>query len=170
MTFRILSALCALCFMVIAPAGATSLQPVELAPIDHLDAQLIVEDKTGSEKQYSISDIEGLKTHRLVTKTPWRDEPATFDGVLLADLLAIHGLEDATRIVVYAENDYEAVLDREVWETVPVLVATRVDGQPITRRNRGPIQFVVPWDAYNRSDVVSESHLVWMAARIESAE
>ena len=106
-----------------------------------------------------------------MTVTPWRDEAATFDGVLLTDLLEENGLSDADAIRVVAENDYAVVIPSDVWQRWQILVATRVNGAPHTRRNRGPIQFVLPMsddEAAGTGEVLN--NWVWMAARIEVAD
>lgn len=72
-------------------------------------------------------------------------------------------------ILVTAENDFTSVIPREVRLQHDVMLATRVDGQPHSRRARGPIQFVIDMDACENSTVAREGHLVWMAARIEAA-
>ena len=98
----------------------------------------------------------------------WRDQPAVFEGVLLSDLLAAHDLQAAGDITVTAENDFVSLFSPEVLNATPILVATRVDGRPHSRRARGPFQFVVDADAFEQSEALEESHLVWMAARIEA--
>ena len=104
-----------------------------------------------------------------MTTTPWREQPADFAGVMLSDLLAAHGLDQAAEIRVTAENDYSTTMSRELLSSVPVLVATRVDGKAHSRRQRGPIQFIIDADDYSASPLTSESNFVWMAARIEAA-
>lgn len=150
-----------------AAASAGQPEPVKLAPVDHMQAALEVVGADGQSKTYTPNDLEGFDTYRLRTVTPWREEPAEFDGVLLVDVLAASGMADVPAIRVTAENDFSSVIRREVWMSVPILVATRVDGNPHSRRARGPIQFVIDMEAYQGSDVASESDLVWMAARIE---
>ncbi|MEO3415242.1 hypothetical protein AAFO92_11345 [Roseovarius sp. CAU 1744] len=141
---------------------------VELAPVAHKDATLVVVGADGTEIAYSPAQLEELPTYSLTTRTPWRDEPARFEGVLLTDLLAANGIANASAISIIAENDYATVMSQEVWNDVDVLVATRVDGRPHTRRARGPIQFVIDMEAYTTSEFTSEQNLVWMAARIEA--
>ncbi|MDX8354689.1 molybdopterin-dependent oxidoreductase [Cognatiyoonia sp. IB215182] len=154
-------------FITATNAWAEALEPVELTPINHIPAELVIAGPDGQETRYSPATLEELTTYRLRTTTPWRSDPAEFDGILLSDLLRANGLEEVAEIRVTAENDYATVIPRAVWEDVPVLIATRVDGQPHSRRERGPIQFVIPMEAYSSSTVAKESHLVWMAARIE---
>ncbi len=166
MRLKTLSALC-LASALAGTAFAGQPEPVALTPIEHALAQLEVVGMDGHSRVYKPEDLETMTTYRLRTTTPWRTEPAEFEGVLLSDLLAANGLADAPAIRVYAENDFSSVIERDVWTSIPVLVATRVDGHAHSRRVRGPIQFVMDMDAYQASDVASESDLVWMAARIE---
>jgi hypothetical protein len=144
--------------------------PVELPPMNHAEAQLVIVDASGNESVYTPGELETYPTYRLTTTTPWRDEPAEFEGVLLSDFLAAHGLAGVDAILVTAENDYTATIPRAVWEQTAVLVATRVNGQPHSRRSRGPIQFVIAMEEFNSSEVALEDHLVWMATRIEAAQ
>lgn len=142
-------------------------QQVTLDQIEHSTAELTVADKDGTEVTYDPGRLEQLPTYRLMTATPWRDDPATFEGVLLRDLLDAHGLVDSDEIMVTAENDYTVTIPRKIWMELDVLIATRVNGAPHSRRARGPIQFVIDMDAYQSHADVREDHLVWMAARIE---
>ena len=141
---------------------------VDLEPMNHAEASLMVVGADGAEVMYSPAELEAFTTYSMTTTTPWRDEPANFEGVLLADVLAASGLDGVDAIAVTAENDYSTVITRELWESVDILVATRVDGRPHSRRARGPIQFVIDSETFNSSDLTSESNLVWMAARIEA--
>ncbi|MEM9578231.1 MAG: hypothetical protein AAF999_14605 [Pseudomonadota bacterium] len=153
-----------------ATAVAAELEQVVLDPIPHADATLVVLAPDGSETSYTPSQLEQFTTYRMTTKTPWRETPATFEGVLLSDVLEAHGLAEMSTIVVTAENDYSTSISRDVIGTVEILVATRVDGKAHSRRARGPIQFVIDAAAYEASGVATESDLVWMAARIEPAD
>lgn len=141
-----------------------------LSHLVHLEAALQIEGRNGEVISYSPSELESFPTYRLETTTPWREVPAVFEGVLLADVLREHGLHSAGAIRMTAENDFNAVFDREVWEAAAFLIATRVDGRPHTRRARGPLQIVVAADDYQRIDIIGERHLVWSLSRIEPAE
>lgn len=150
------------------PLFADSMVEVDLPPIDHRQASLTIMDVNGVETTYTPEMIEEFATYSLTTTTPWRDEPANFEGALLSDILKAHGLDTVASILVTAENDYSTTMSQALLETVDVLVATRVDGRPHTRRERGPIQFVIGSEAFSSSDLTTESNFVWMAARIEA--
>ena len=167
MIFRILAITLALT-MLSQPGAAGPLSRVDVDPIEHLDATLVVVGPDGTNHVYTPAELEAFDTYRLSTRTPWREEPAEFIGVLLTDILAASGLDGMDSIEVTAENDYRTVIERKTWESVEILVATRVDGRAHSRRARGPIQFVIDMDAFNASEHASESNLVWMAARIQA--
>lgn len=140
---------------------------IEHQPIEHNRAELVVAGANG-EVRYNPDQLERLGFRRLTTVTPWRDIPAAFDGVLLSDILAANGLGDASAITVEAENGYAVEIPAQIWKRWPVLVATRVNGRPHGRRQRGPIQFILPMsDDAATGASENEAYWVWMAARIE---
>lgn len=149
---------------------AASLEKVDLAPIAHLDATLVVSSADGIETVYTPSQLEEFPTYSLTTATPWREEAAKFEGVLLRDILASGGLDKLDAVAVLAENDYKTVLPRELWQDIRLLVATRVNGEPISRRERGPFLFVIDMETLGKSEVATDAHLVWMASRIKPAD
>ena len=156
-------------FLTALPAAAELPERVDLTPIEHLEASLEVISPDGTSHRFTPEELETFETYRLVTRTPWRDEPAQFEGVLLTDLLESTGLSSASEIMVTAENDYRTSIPGHAWAEMPILLATRVNGAPLSRRERGPILFVVPFESYTASSSFQESYLVWMAARIEAA-
>lgn len=167
MPIKIKAALAAL-FFLSQPVLAGQLTQVKLEPIAHVEATLVIVAADGTERSYTPADLEQFQTYSLNTATPWRDDPADFQGVLLNDILAANGLDVADAIIVTAENDYSTEITRALMSSVNILVATRVNGAAHTRRERGPIQFIIDMDEYNASELTSSSNLVWMAARIEA--
>ena len=87
---------------------------------------------------------------------------------MLRDILSANGLDEVGSILVTAENDYTTKMTRDLWQSVDILVSTRVNGAPNSRRTRGPILFVIEQGVFESSNLTSESNLVWMAARIEA--
>lgn len=160
----------ALMVAVALPHSALADTPVSVSldPIQHRTASLTVVSPDGTITIYSPAELEKLPTYRIQTTTLWREDPASFDGVMLRDLLEANGLAEVASLKVTAENDFVTSFPRALWDTVPVMIATRADGQPLSRRNRGPIQFIIDSAEFAASDIASERHLVWMAARIEA--
>ena len=132
----------ALTVLVATKAGASP-TAIERIPMDLNRASLTIVGNQG-EITYSAEELEEIGFYRVTTVTPWRNEPAAFDGPLLTDLLEMHGLKSAPALRVVAENDYAVVIPSEIWKKWPIVVATRVNGKPHTRRQKGPIQFILP--------------------------
>jgi hypothetical protein len=152
----------------ISPFAWAETQPVTLDPIPHHRAFLTVVGVDGAHI-YDPASLEEIGARRMTTITPWRETPAVFEGVLLRDVLSQNGLEDAQQIRVIAENGYAVEINRDIWMNWEVLVATRVNGAPHSRRNRGPIQFVLPMSADAEAGAGHmASNWVWMAERIEA--
>ena len=158
-------------FSVVAMLGmaasmVSAQETVKLEPLVHTEGQLVIKTGEGEFLELSKQALESLPTSRIVTRTPWRTSPAVFDGVLLKALLSHVGLDSDGPLSVRAENDYEVVIEASIVSEVDILVATRVNGAEITRRERGPILFVIDYEEYQRHPLVSERHLVWMVAEI----
>lgn len=143
---------------------------VALEPLRLKRAELTVVGPNG-ETTYDGASLETLGGARLTSTTPWREEAATFEGVMLADLLAANGLLEVEAVRIIAENDYAVIVPRAVWTEHAALIATRVDGRAHSRRARGPLQIVFPMDADPATATTQfEQNWVWMAARIEPVE
>ncbi|MBT8413332.1 MAG: hypothetical protein KJO30_03290 [Boseongicola sp.] len=160
---------CVAVFMLFLGAMTAVTEPrsAVLTEIVHTEAALEVIGLDGQRTIYSPAELEQFPTYQLTTVTPWRDEPAVFAGVLLSDVLAHHNLLSADELLVTAENEFTVSFDRAALTAAPILIATRVNGAPHSRRSRGPIQFVIDDHDMRSREVLTESHLVWMAARIE---
>lgn len=144
--------------------------PVELEDVRHQRAELLVMGAQGM-ATYTAADLEALGSYRMTTVTPWREDMTAFDGALLSDVLAANGLADVSAIRIVAENGYATEMEASIWENYPVLLATRVDGRPHSRRARGPIQFILPMsDSPEVGAVGMGKYWVWMAARIEPVD
>lgn len=149
-------------------AYAADPMPTQLEPMKLRASSLTVRATDGAETVYSGETLEALPTFAMETRTPWRPDPARFEGVLFSDILRAHGLEGRD-VIVTAENDFQVLIERDVHSVVPILVATRVNGQPHSRRERGPIQFVIDEEVATKG-ALKEAYFVWMAARIEAAD
>ena len=139
----------------------------DLTKIEHAEAALEIVGLQGLRTVYSPAELEQFPTYEITTATPWRDEPAVFSGVLLSDVLAHHNMLSVDELLVTAENEFTVSFDREALAAAPILIATRVNGAPQSRRARGPIPFVIEDQSMRTSDVLTESHLDWMDARNE---
>ncbi|MDR6759243.1 hypothetical protein J2Y48_004559 [Mycoplana sp. BE70] len=108
-----------------------------------------------------------LPQHRIETRTPWTDGIARFDGVLLRDLLAAVGASGDT-LFAEAINGYRIAFPLSDADEFGVLLAMRLDGKRLSRRDKGPLWIVYPRDSIAEvRDERYDSRWVWQLNRLE---
>jgi len=117
-------------------------------------AALVVQGIGGTSATLSVSDLSKLPQQ--IVKTTDHGMPATFEGVLLTDVLAkvdlplgekFHSTGASYYMVVEARDGYRAVF---AWAELDsgfmdksVYVVTKRDGKPLSEKD-GPVQLVAP--------------------------
>ena len=109
----------------------------------------------GGRADFDMTMLEALPQHRFVTATPWFKTPRQFSGPMLRDVLAAAGAKGTTLSAV-ALNDYKVEIPAEDAQRFKVLVATRLDDQPMPLREKGPLFIVYPYD--DSADLRSERY------------
>lgn len=98
----------------------------------------------GSAK-FDMAMLDALPQRTTTTVTPWYDGERTFKGPLgseLLDLVGAHG----TVVHVTAINDYSADIPIEDFRTSPIILATTIDGERLSVRDKGPLFVIYPFD------------------------
>lgn len=72
---------------------------------------------------------------------PYRQRDVQYSGIQLRDLVAAMA-PGAQSVRMRAVNDYITVFTRDEWEKLPILLATRDDGQRMSVANKGPARIV----------------------------
>lgn len=133
---------------------------------------LTVIGPNGNRRVLTRDDFAGLPQSRLQTSTAWTEGPQNFDGVLLRDVLATVGINGRyvgnRQITVSALNDYSVdipLLDAYKYD---VLVAYRMNGKELNRRDKGPYWIVYPRDQHEELDDLRYAHRwAWQLKQIE---
>jgi len=99
----------------------------------------------GSHAAFDMAMLEALPQHTFTTRTPWDDQPVTFRGPRLRDVLAAVRAE-GRQLRATALNDYRAVIPFEDAQRHDVIIATRKNGVPMAVRDKGPLFIVYPFD------------------------
>ena len=96
----------------------------------------------GTAALFDMAALEALPAAHIVTTTAWTEGDVAFDGVLLRDLLAAVGA-DGNTLSAIAINDYAIsipVSDAQY----DVIIAYRMNGEPMSVRDKGPLWVVYP--------------------------
>lgn len=116
---------------------------------------------------FDLAMLEALPQHSFVTQTPWFNGPRKFSGPLLRHVLAAAGASGNVLRAV-ALNDYKVEIPADDAERYPVLMATRLDDQLMTVREKGPLFIVYPYDA--SPDLRSERYYSRSAWQLRTLE
>jgi hypothetical protein len=116
---------------------------------------------------FDLAMLDAMPGRETTAETPWFDAVHTFEGTLLSAVLDAAGAS-GTALRIRAINGYEAIIPMEDVANYPIILATRIDGQTLSVRDKGPILIIYPFDAspelYNE---VYYARSVWQVATVE---
>ena len=119
---------------------------------------------------FSRSDLEQLPQNSFKTTTIWTDGEIAFSGPSLTDVLATVGL-DGQSVEAVAVNDYKTIIPAKLIGDRFPIVATRRNGDTFSRREKGPLWIVFPFDRsedFQRELVFSSS--VWQLTELHAVK
>lgn len=115
--------------------------------------------------RFDMAMLEALGTDSLTTRSEWSDHAQHFQGVLLRSVLERVGAT-GTAINASALNDYKIVIPFDDLQYDP-LIATKVDGEALKVRDKGPLWIVYPRDSHAvLQDIRYDSRWVWQLYRL----
>lgn len=153
-------------FLSIPHASAQSTTQPSVAP-------LVLITQEGKQYNLSTKHLFELSKQEFDATTPWTSEEHRFRGVTLYDLIKYYSKSQPNAIRLTALNDYVIEMPRKEWTDYHVLMATQLDGKPISIKDKGPITIVF---ARKRSvfnflmpNINDEKtpYLVWFLKKIE---
>lgn len=111
--------------------------------------------------------LEKLPQHTFTTSTPWDKAPTQYTGPLLRDVLAMVQAR-GTAMKAIALNDYKVVIPVDDAMKFDVILAHKIDGQPIPVRTKGPLFIIYPFDSKTELQSVRyHERSIWQLKAIE---
>lgn len=89
--------------------------------------------------------LDALEGRDATVPTPWAPQPTRFAGPYLRAVLEAAGAK-GTRLVVRALNDYSAEVPVSDATEYATILASKMDGRPMSVRDKGPLMVVYPFD------------------------
>lgn len=141
-----------------------------------LPGQLQVTQDGAASVSFDLDALDAFEQVSFETGTIWTDGTSRFSGVPVAVLLAAAGFEevlenDEARLELVALNDYRVSIPMaEIGPEVPI-VATRIDGEPMPIREKGPYWLIFPYDhdpRYRTEDSYKRS--IWQLVQMVVTE
>lgn len=120
----------------------------------------------GTAARFDFDMLSALGTETIVTSTTWTDGVIEFTGV---PVVAVLNAVDAsgTTVTASALNDYASTMPIELLEESGAILAFTMDGERMSRRDKGPLWLIFPWDdkpVYARPEY--KIHAVWQLNRL----
>jgi hypothetical protein len=113
-----------------------------------------------------LATLDTLEQIEFTTTTIWTDENIVFSGVPLRALLTHLDLDGET-IELVALNDYAVSMPIDAIEDNVPIIATRMNGETMSVRDKGPYWIVYPYDSnpvYQTETVYARS--IWQLNRL----
>lgn len=163
-------------FFSVLAAGVLSLAPASHAADDPLTTPEgavlltvtgeITATNVGDSAQFDLEMLRAMDPETFATSTIWTDGVHRFTGVSLQALMDRLGVESGT-IEARAINDYAIEIPLDDPTSEAPIIAFAVNGEPISRREKGPLWIVYPFDssAEFRSEVLY-ARSIWQLDRI----
>ena len=118
--------------------------------------------------QFDMETLEALGMVKLEVTDPWAEEKRTYSGVLLSDLLDVVNLSEEVKYILATAGDgYLAPVPVDQIRSIPIILATRLNGEHFLDSKEGPTRIIFPYDEVN--DLKSARQMsVWNVVAIKT--
>lgn len=126
----------------------------------------IAEKNSPRGAEFDMAMLEALPQKTFTTSTPWDRLPVKFSGPLLRDVLAAARAQ-GTALQAIAVNDYKTTIPVSDTTQFDMVLAHRMNGQPMPPRTKGPLFIVYPYDSRPElQDPVYRDRSAWQLKEI----
>jgi hypothetical protein len=119
---------------------------------------------------FGMAALQQLTQRTLVATTPWFKEAVEFSGPLLRDVLQASGMPAQAQgnLRCTALNDYRVEVPLNDVRRYDVVVAHRLNGKPMSVREKGPLFVIYPFDEQPELRTTTYySRCIWQLKAIE---
>lgn len=127
----------------------------------------IANKNAGDSAQFDMKMLESLGGREASMQTPWTEGNTSFKGPLLRNILKEAGAT-GKKLHVIALNDYAAEVPIEDADKIDTILATEMNGKPMSVRDKGPLFLIYPFD--KNPELYNEKYFsrsVWQIKAIE---
>ncbi len=133
---------------------------------DALALQITAAASASEPVELSLEALDALDQSTFTTTTIWTDGETRFSGVPLKALLAHLGAQGST-VEMVALNDYAVTMPIAELEDDAPIIATRMNGETMSVRDKGPYWVVFPYDSDPKYKTeVNYSRSIWQLNRV----
>lgn len=116
--------------------------------------------------EFDLSALDALPQQSFRTSTVWTEAEQEFSGPSLKAVLESLGVSGAT-IHARALNDYVIEIPFDSLEDGAPIITTRIDGEEFSRREKGPLWIMYPFDSDDRFQTESTyGRSIWQLSEL----
>ena len=119
--------------------------PLPVGPVVLTVSGNIANTNVDDTAQFDLAMLDALAQRETVTETPWYDGAQAFSGPLATAILDAVGAKGSL-ITVRAINEYSAEIPVADLVDNPVIFASRLNGEILSVRDKGPLFVIYPFD------------------------
>lgn len=124
--------------------------------------------KEGAPKQITIKEIEKLGIVSQKVYNPYEKREDLYGGVLFDEFVKKYAKKDVKSVTLIAIDDYEVTVPRSEWTTKRMILSTRMNGEYIPIRSKGPLRIVYPdFNPKKEEYQVNLAFWIWMIKKIK---
>lgn len=121
----------------------------------------------GKLETFTYEELVAMPQTQVITKNDYIDDPATFSGPRLREILVRYGIESNAELRLRALNDFSVVVPASDAFDFDVILALLRDGERMSIRDKGPIWVIYPMDDHPElRDDSYNSRLIWQLESI----
>lgn len=127
----------------------------------------VIDAETGTEMSLTLQELDALPQVTFNTTTIWTDDNVAFQGPSLHDVLVASGMT-GQELTLTALNDYAIEMPAPNDGASYPIVATRMNGEAMSVRDKGPFWIVYPYDSdllFRSEEIYSRS--IWQLDKIQ---
>lgn len=127
------------------------------------------EVRDGVSKVLSANELEGgLEVLEMDIYNPYEKHSALYGGVLFDAFVKKYAKDGVNEVKIVAIDDYSISIYKSDWESMRIILATRLDKEYIPINKKGPLMVVFPdYDTKKKIYQESISKWIWMIKKIE---
>lgn len=120
-----------------------------------------INDRHYDQMDFTLSELQAFTQSNITTAHPWSTEPQSYLGV---DMNALFGSLFSNRRVLSLQlealNDFSVAVDWSQVAPFSPILAWQENGKIMTRRNKGPLWLMLPFDRASKVQQANFLHLM----------
>ncbi|WP_341991016.1 hypothetical protein [Azorhizobium sp. AG788] len=146
--------------------------PVRQTQAEGVQRPLTITVVTGAgqllfERALDLAALDALPQARILTHTPWTHGMQAFTGPSLSTLAALGG-RAVKEVRITSLGDWSATIPASDWQGQGVILASRLNGDTMRVRDKGPYWIMYPIDGRRDLDTqMYQARMVWQVKALE---